>query len=287
MTALLLDLALGGYHSNSPEEANKRQKPWYAELVRIQPFSPTSRKVDTRLRSDALAHLREKVDYLEEIQRRFSRSVPVCDVVDDALPCRGLPLGCVHEVKGASLASAIAFASLLAARISPKGAIVYIAQDRSFHALGLLPYGVRLEQCIHVSVRRSEDLAWTVLEALRCPQVSAVLAVMKTTDLTFCRRLQLATENSGATCFLLGEINSASMASVITRWRVSSINAPPGRGFDEVFWALELLYCRGAQPGKWIAAWRNGRLDILSSFSGAAKQDNPGAMLLSENTAAG
>ena len=255
--------------------------------MRIQPLAPASQKIGNPARSSVLAQLRETVHHFEETQRRFGRSVPVCDIVDDVLPCRGLPLGCVHEVKGTSLASAIAFSALLAARISPKGAIVYVAPDHSFHALGLLPYGMRLEQCIHVSARRSEDLAWTVLEALRCPQVSAVLAVVKTADLTFCRRLQLATENSGATGFLLGDANSAPMASVITRWRVSSINAPAGRGFDEVFWALELLYCRGAQPGKWMAAWRNGRLEILSLLSAAAKQDTPGIMLPSESVAAG
>jgi len=225
------------------------------------------RKLNASSPSEVLAHLQRKIDFLEGVHHRFAQTVSVCDAVDEALPFRGLPLGCVHEIKGTSLASAIVFASLIAARIPAKGAIVYIAPDRSFHPLGLLPYGARMEQWIHISARRAEDRAWTVLEALRCPQVSAVLAVMKRADLTYCRRLQLATETSGATGFLLGDIHSAPVASVITRWQVSSIVAPQGRGLDELFWALDLLYCRGAQPRKWIATWHHQRLEILNSIS--------------------
>ena len=194
-----------------------------------------------------LSDLRDKIGALEGAQRRFARTVPVCDAIDDALPGRGLSLGCIHEVKGHP-ASAIAFAGLLSARIPRQGAVLYIEPARSFYPLGLLPYGVNLQQWVHVRARRERDLVWTVLEALRCPQVNAVLAALKTADLTFSRRLQLAAESSGATGFLFGN-----MASAITRWRVSSI-----RNFG---WSLELLYCRGGRPGSWNVAWRNGQLE--------------------------
>lgn len=237
--------------------------------------------------SEVLAQLREKVDLLEDVNRRFSRAVAVCSDVDEALPYRGVPLGCVHEIKGTSLATAIAFAGLLAARIPSKGAIVYVAPDRSFHPLGLLPYGARIEQWIHISARRAEDRAWTVLEALRCPQVSAVLAVLKRADLTYCRRLQLATETSGATGFLLGDIHSAPAASVITRWQVSSIVAPQGHGLDELFWALDLLYCRGARPRRWIATWHHQRLEILSRIAESDNRLEPASNLRKETAVAG
>jgi protein ImuA len=208
----------------------------------------------------ALAHLRKKIDRLEGVHRRFARTASICGIIDNSLPCNGLPLGGIHEIKGSSLACAIAFASLLAARIPQKGAILYAAPDRLLSPLGLLPYGVKLERWIHVCARRPEDLAWTVLEAIRCPQMSAVLTVMKAADLTFCRRLQLAAESSGATGFLLGNGASSPAGSAITRWRVSSVNGPSGRGFGEAFWDLELLYCRGGRPGKWRVAWRHGVL---------------------------
>jgi protein ImuA len=205
--------------------------------------------------------LRDQLGCLEETQRRFSRTIPVADAVDHWMPHGGLPAGCIHEVKGASLASALAFSAILAARIAgEQGNIVYIAPDRSLHPLGLLPYGIRLDKVLLVSIRRSQDLAWAVMEALRCTQVSTVLTVLDGLNLTESRRLQLAAENSGATAFLLGHATSAPIAAPITRWKVTSYAGKPGQGFDEPQWVLDLLYCRGGRPGSWSIEWRDRRL---------------------------
>jgi protein ImuA len=178
------------------------------------------------------------------------------------MPHGGLPAGCIHEVKGASLASALAFSSILAARIAgDQGNIVYIASDRSLHPLGLLPYRAPLDRLLLVFVRRSQDLAWAVMEALRCPQASAVMALMNGVSLTDSRRLQLAAESSGATGFLLGHGASAPIAAPITRWKVSSHVGKPGQRFDEPAWTLDLLYCRGGRPGSWAVEWRDPRLN--------------------------
>jgi protein ImuA len=222
------------------------------------------RKAIVQPRAAVLAHLREKLNRLEGTERRSAHTAPICDVINDALPYSGLPLGCIHEVTGTGLASAIAFASLLSNCISQTGPILYVAPDRSFYPLGLLPFGVRFEEWIHVSARRSKDLTWTVLEAIRCSQVKAVLAIMPSADLTFCRRLQLAAENSGATGFLIHHAAApVSIASAITRWQVSPVKGPAGRGLSEAFWKLELLYCRGGRPGKWMVTWRNNTLESL------------------------
>ena len=196
------------------------------------------------------ADLRETIVSLEGSARRFACTVSVCNAIDQALPGRGLPLGCVHEIRGTP-ANAIAFAGLLSARIPRKGAVFFIEPAHSVYPLGLLPYGIDLQPWIHVRARREKDLVWTVLEALRCPQVNAVLAFMRSADLTFSRRLQLAAESSGATGFLFGNL-----ASAITRWRVSPI-----RNFG---WSLELLYCRSGQPGSWQVTWRNGQLEPVA-----------------------
>lgn len=197
-----------------------------------------------------LSQLREKVEALEGAPRRFAHVIPVCHGIDDALPGHGLPLGCIHEINGKP-ASAIAFAGLLSARIQRPGAVFFIEPARSLYPLGLLPYGVSLDRWVHIRARRSKDLAWTVLEALRCSEVAAVLAVMKSADLTFSRRLQLAAESSGATGFFFGKA-----ASAITRWRIAPLK--------NAAWSLDLLYCRGGRPATWQVAWRNGRLENLS-----------------------
>lgn len=206
-------------------------------------------------------NLREWMDRIEETQRRFSRTVPVADAVDRWLPHGGLSAGCIHEVKGTNLANAIAFSAILSARLAGEsGNILYLAPDRSLHPLGLLPYGVKLNQLLYVSTKRQKDLSWILMEALRCPQVSAVVALLGGLDLTESRRLQLAAEASGATGFLLGNAGSAPIASSITRWRVSSVAGRSGQRFDEPLWALDLLYCRGGRPGSWTLEWRNQEL---------------------------
>ncbi len=208
--------------------------------------------------------LRQQIDCLEETQSRFSRTIPVADAIDDWLPYGGLPAGCVHEVKGNNLASAIAFSAVPSSRlVADRGYILYVAPDRFLYPLGLLPYGVKLDRLLHISVRRSRDLAWAVMEALRCPQVSSVIAVLGGLDLTDSRRLQLAAETSGATGFLLGSAGSAPISSAMTRWKISSIVSKSGQRFDQPLWGVDLLYCRGGRPGRWILEWRGQKLNSI------------------------
>ena len=235
-----------------------------------------------------VARLREKLNLLEGTQRRTAHTTPICNIVNDALPYRGLPLGCIHEVKGTSLASAIAFAAILSRRIQQSGSVFYVAPDCSFYPLGLIGSGVNFEQWIHISARRSKDLSWTVLEAMRCSQVKVVLAVMTSADLTFCRRLQLAAESSGATGFLIHRAAApGSIASAITRWQVSPERGLAERGLGDTFWKLELLYCRGGRPGKWVVTPRNNTLEPVSSLSEALPRPVQRVALARETALAG
>jgi len=216
------------------------------------------------LANPVLDTLRQRITSLEESRRRLSRTIPIADAVDHWLPHGGLSAGCIHEIKGTSLANAIAFSAILSSRVAgDQGHILYIAPDRSLHPLGLLPYGVNLDQVLHVSTRRLQDLAWAVMEALRCSQVRAVIALLHGLDLAESRRLQLAAEASGATGFLLGHAASAPIAAPITRWKISSVVCKPGHRFDEPVWSLDLLYCRGGRPRKWILEWHDRKLNPI------------------------
>src|SRR6185312_11476574 len=107
----------------------------------------------------AFEKLRQRIGCLEEVQRRFSHTCPIADAVDRWLPYGGLPAGCIHEIKGASLAAALAFSTILSAGLArEQGNILYIASDRSLYPLGLLPFGVKPDQILYISVRRPQDL---------------------------------------------------------------------------------------------------------------------------------
>jgi protein ImuA len=84
--------------------------------------------------------------------------------------------------------------------------------------------------------------------------------------------LQLAAETSGATGVLLGNAGSAALASAITRWRISSAPGKPGQRFDQPLWVVDLLYCRGGRPGKWILEWRGQKLNNIAMQ--AAQQES-------------
>jgi|SRR6185312_69917 len=205
--------------------------------------------------------LRQRINCLEEVQRRFSRTVSVSNEIDRWLPYGGLPTGSIHEVKDASLASAIAFSAILSARIAgDEGNILYIAPDRSHYPLGLLPYGINLDRVVYVFAKRPRSLVETVLEALRCPQVSSVLALVDHLDLTGSRKLQLAAEASGTTGFLLGNAKDTFIAAPITRWKISAARGRAGQSLAQPVWALDLLYSRSGRPGRWTVEWSGKEL---------------------------
>lgn len=224
-------------------------------------------------RNSILEKLRERIAGLEETQRRFSRAIPIADAVDRWMPHGGLPAGCIHEIKGVTLASALAFSAILSSRLvqnhgsGDRGNIVCIAPHQSFYPLGFLPYGIRPEQLLCISVRRSQHLAWALLEAVRCPQVNAVIATPGDLDLNASRRLQLAAEASGTTGFLLGSAASPPIAAPVTRWKVSPKTGEAAQRFDEPAWILDLLYCRGGRPGSWSVEWRKQQLRVLAGAS--------------------
>jgi len=217
---------------------------------------------------ERMAHLRGVLEPLLATRKRFSRTVPVAAEINACLPNAGLPLGCIHEVKGMPLASGIAFASILASRIpASAGRIVFIAPDQTLHPLGLLPMGMEIERLVHVCAKRPADIAWAALEALRCHQVGAVLAVTQSADLTLCRRFQLAAEKSGATGFLLTDAAAkagAPIASAISRWKVTAIPSPSRAVFHEPCWEIDLVYCRSGSPASWRMAWKQDQLELLS-----------------------
>lgn len=216
------------------------------------------------LANPVIEKLRQRINCIEEVQRRFSRTVSITDEIDRWLPFGGLPVGCIHEVKGANLAGAVAFASLLSARIAGnEGNILYIVPDRSHNPLGLLPYGVNLDRVVYVFARHPQSLIEAVLEALRCPQVDSVIALVDHLDLTGSRKLQLAAEASHAAGFLIGNSKNTSIAAPITRWKVSPARSRAGQRLHEPVWMLELLYSRGGRPGQWMVEWSGQELHTV------------------------
>ncbi|WP_114393554.1 ImuA family protein [Oleisolibacter albus] len=240
-----------------------------------------------------MAELRERVRRIEGVGGADGRAVVPLGIpdLDAGLPGGGLPLGAVHEVAGAALdaGSATAFAAVLLARLAAgRGPVLWLTRARDLYAPGLAGYGLRPQDLVLVQARPDRagetDILWAMEEALRCPQVGAVLAEAGKLDLTMSRRLQLAAETGGVPGLLLqlGPQRLEASAAV-TRWHVtalpgdgarSALAPAAGSAFAAAAWRAELQRCRGGRPGCWDLVWHGhgGRL-----YGAASTPDGQGA----------
>lgn len=236
-----------------------------------------------RGQAGVIDRLRTQIRALEGIGAPAGAAVLSLDIeaIDTALPDGGLPLGCVHEVTGASGmgargggGAATGFCAALSARIVSArggGAVLWLQRGGDLYMPGLARYGLHPGSVITVrDLGRGRDMLWAFEEALRCNALVAVVAEVAEADrigLTASRRLQLAAEGAGITGFLLCESELSGSSAAVTRWRLSNLpstgpseigprepNSEPGVGAP--CWKAELLRCRGGRPAVWSIGWR-------------------------------
>jgi protein ImuA len=241
------------------------------------------KKLGTRSRQ--IDDLRLQIGEVEGPGRSAGRGVLSFDVpaMDDALPEGGLPLSCVHEVRGAyGDGAAPGFCAALLARLSQmkgmqmKGAglqgsldaapVLWLEAGQGLYLPGLAQYGLQPGQLFLVSnIRKSADRLWVLEEALRCGALAGVVAELDEADFTASRRLQLAAEAGNTTGLVLSEQghNRSGMASAVTRWQVDTMpslecrlnSGPPGVG--DPCWDVALTHSRGGRPDRWSLQWHD------------------------------
>jgi protein ImuA len=138
---------------------------------------------------------------------------------------------------------------------------------------GLAAHGLDPEQVVLVRTSRDAEILWAMEEGLRSPGIVAAVGEVGTLPAVASRRLQLAAERSGATAFLLRRWREGGQAAreralpnaAMTRWRVAVLPSQPppipspasggglgwGPGVGRPRWRVELLRCRGGEPGCW------------------------------------
>lgn len=154
--------------------------------------------------------------------------------VDAYLRSAAVPLGAVHEIAGHAGdeeqgAAGAGFLALSLKASAASGWIVWVTQDADLYAPGLAAFGLDLRRLILVSARRDAEVCWALEEALRSRALSAVAGEVGVLTLNATRRLQLAAEQAGISCFLLrrwrtkdlAERQRAQPIAAVTRWRIS------------------------------------------------------------------
>lgn len=198
------------------------------------------------------------------------------DALDTALG-GGLARGRVHELFAAvsdDEPGAVGLAALLALKAAGRGEpILWLRTDRDerlggrLQGAGFTELGGDPDSLILGTAPDAKALLKSAADAARCAGLRALVVECRgkcvSLDLTASRRLALATEQSGATLFLLRLEAEPGPSAADTRWTVAAApsraleaNAPGAPAFE-----MELLRRRAGPAGmRWRLEWNRDRL---------------------------
>lgn len=222
--------------------------------------------IENKKKNDVFAALKDRI---RQIERNGGsgvpgqgKSLPLLPGIDRLWPEQGLPLGCLHEVRGdgraAGFGAVTAFGAALAGRL---GLTLWCGRfgGLDVYGPGLAQVGLDPSRLILASATTDADILAVLEEGLRHPVLACVIGEVGRIALTASRRLQLAAEKSGVTAFVLRTPQrkpveaSAEPITAAGRWRITVLPSAPhvlpeaGRAR----WQLELLQSRGGAVGQW------------------------------------
>jgi protein ImuA len=190
--------------------------------------------------------------------------------IRNAFPNASFPLGCVHEFLSSGkedMAATNGFiAGLLGSLLGASGIALWISSSRTLFPPSLKRFGIQPDRFIFIDLQSEKDVLWAMTEALKCGALTAVVGEVQELSFTESRRLQLATEQSQVTGFILRrKVNKVKTTACISRWKISALPSDliddlPGIGFPK--WKVELLRIRNGQTGAWEIQWINGQFHM-------------------------
>ncbi len=203
-------------------------------------------------------------------------------MIDTVLPGGGLARHALHEAASTGpdteqAAAATLFVAGLLARLD--GPVLWVLRQADLFAPGLAAVGLRPERLIFAEA--GKDVLAVMEEGLRHRGLAAVVGEPAgRISLVASRRLQLAAEQAGVMAVLIPRSQTfddpvhREPTAAFTRWRVAALPSDPLRDIDRVRWRLDLLRCRGGEPGSWIveACDAAGRLGLVADTADRSDQ---------------
>ena len=222
------------------------------------------------LKADIITQLKKDILALQGFRPLLHQDSRIeLGTINHSFPNSQFPLGVNHEFicnNNESLTASSGFiAGILSSLLKKGGATVWISSSHTIFPPALVSFGINPAQIIFIRLRNRNQVLWTIEEALKCEGLTAVVGEINTLDLTQSRRLQLATEQSGVTGFLLRTNQRTLNTNACTcRWQIYPLQSEtedglPGIGFPR--WNVELLKVRNGKPGNWHLEWSNGRFN--------------------------
>ncbi len=211
-------------------------------------------------------------------------------MLDGHLPGGGLARAALHEMAdaGAGIEHAAAATLLVGGLLGrlcaeTRGMVLWVLQQRDLFAPALAGVGLHPDRVIYAEAGKPAIVLLAIEDALRHRGLVGVAGELSgPLTLTASRRLQLACEAGGIPAFLLRRSRRhddpalAAPCAAATRWRVAPLPSPPPLphapavpGLSRARWRLNLIRCRGGEPGSWVveACDAQGGLGIPAGFA--------------------
>ncbi len=143
--------------------------------------------------------LRELLHRTESEKKPYQSISSGCLPLDRLLPQQGFQRGSLVEWIAGGAGSGASLLAMLAARSACRdgGTLVLVDRARSFYPPAAATCQLDLQNAIVVLPASEQDERWAIEQALRCPDVAAVVAWPQRLTSHAFRRLQLAAEHSG------------------------------------------------------------------------------------------
>jgi protein ImuA len=216
------------------------------------------------LKKDIISRLQKDILLMEGFKPATANSlhIPGLEMVMNAFPNNIFPTGTIHEFLSYEPEQAAAAGSFISGILSilmkKGGACLWIGVQPQVFPPALKQFGVIPHHIIFICVREKEVL-WVMEEALKCKGLAAVIAEVQELNFMQSRRLQLTTEGSDVTGFVLrSNPKKLCTTACMARWQVmpiasNGIHDMPGVGFPR--WQVELLKVRNGKTGSWQVEW--------------------------------
>lgn len=135
------------------------------------------------------------------------------------------------------------------------------------------PPGLPTQHLIHVEARDARDALWAMEEGVRCAGLSCVIGEIwgdpSVLDFTATRRLAVAAERSGVSCWLVRLGGTPNLSGARMRWRIASapslLNPLDSKAPGSPAWDAELFRARGSPPGRWSIVHETGAFHLAAA----------------------
>lgn len=201
------------------------------------------------------------------------------DLIKEAFPCSTFPQAAIHEFfctcTEDSSASSGFIAGVVSSLMKTDAPSVWISGTKTIFPPALKQFKIDPHKIIFIQAQKPKEILWALEQVLRCDCIAAVIAELAEISFIESRRLQLATEQSKVTGFLIRNHPKNLSTACVTRWRVQALptekgTALPGISFPR--WNVELLKVRNGKPGSWQMQWRKGKFELVQSSTFIAKE---------------